>query len=59
MEGKCFLFETLKFAPKKIWKTFIFLNVTQKLKFLAFKNSDFLSVFAGLPSSMSGVGSAI
>ena len=58
MEGKCFLYETLKFALKKILKTFIFLNVTQKVKFLAFKNSDFLPVFAGLPTSMSRVGSA-
>ena len=59
MEGRCFLHETLKLALKKIWKTFIFLNVTQKLKFLALKKSDFLPVFAGLPTSMSRVGSAI
>ena len=31
MEEKCFLYETLKFALKKIWKKFIFLNVTPKL----------------------------
>ena len=59
MEEKYFLYKTLKFALKKIWKKFIFFNVNQKLKFLASKNSDFLPVFAGLPSSMSRVGSAI
>ena len=59
MEEKCFLYETLKFALEKNWKTFIFLKVIQKLKCLASKNSDFLPVFPGLPSSMSRVGSAI
>ena len=59
MDKKCFLYETLKFTLKKNWKTFFFLNVTQKLKLLASKNSDFLPVFAGLPSTMSRVGSAI
>ena len=59
MEEKCFLHETLKFALKKIGKKFILLHVTQILKFLASQNSDFMPVFAGLPTSMSRVGSAI
>ena len=59
MKEKCFLYETLKFSLKQIWETFIFLNITQKLKFLASEKSDFLPVFAGLPTSMSRVGSAI
>ena len=30
MEEKCFLYEKLKFALKKIWKKIIFPNVSQK-----------------------------
>ena len=45
--------------PWKKLEKIIFLHVSQKFKFLASKNLDFLPVFAGLPTSMSRVGSAI